>query len=1017
MHSARIRYSNFNSDDDASLDVRGCALKLSDSLEEAPLDLLFATGKELPYCNLDTFSKYMSAQNSRGDEKMQSYIFDYPFAIHSLIEQCKRAPACYTDLHYYALPCLEFIALDGIKRYCRFRIVSFGDGIGSIVSSESSGLPDLADQISLLYRNLNNAGVRRLDEKRAKNYLKSVLEEKISSQGAIKLRLQIQFREWTDAESYEVFNPAMAWEENDFPFFDIGLLEFNSILAEEECERLQFNVSRLPRDTLFLLKAVSIKDYNSINFARHEIYEFFQALRLGLTNTIGLHEGNCKYVIRLHTGELFNARSFGRISVKIVGSLGETTTMIFPPPLQDLVTHVVFNRSVGEPLTVHVGHDGPGYAGDWYCEGVYVWAQGSEATGSVRSSGAFEHWFPCYGWVIAGATHTLFHSDRSIPQRDLIPAAINDRELYLSHMRQLWRWDGGEALPQHSHYLKMSEIPRTYQFSSAKKVSFGLTSFESAINAAAAKLACMPKDIIDFFEKQEPSDLEKHFHATLTDPNERFSSLYDIHKLFETIQIPKIPPKLWKSDVEFGRRMLNGANPVLIKRCNSIPSNFGVTPEMVQSLMPEGSDLLTELASGYVYIADCACMDGLKLWDADIAEVVKKKNKNNAFMISNLPRYMSPAMALFHVSRSGQLLPIAIQLQQELGSPVWTPLDTPEEWLFAKLFYKVADHNFHQMITHLLETHLISESFIIGALRQIAPCHPVMKLLHHHIKGCIPINTFGRDVLLGPGGAADISLALGGGAHTALMSKWYLEHWDYLDFPFPSRIIRKGLDDKTKLPGYYYRDDGLAIWDIIYKYVKRFLSLHYKSDEEVLGDTEVQGWIKDMHDHGMCKAKNVPECFTTIDDVALCISSLLWQVSAGHAAVNYSQFEQFSFSPFFPSAALIPIPDRKGLASMSKLFDEFLPTAWMCAASISSLSILCQFSPDDKMLGDYPDKIFSSDEEKMALQFKAEVSLLSISIANRNSAIESKKELTFDSPYDVPYVFLDPNRVPNSVAI
>jgi len=378
---------------------------------------------------------------------------------------------------------------------------------------------------------------------------------------------------------------------------------------------------------------------------------------------------------------------------------------------------------------------------------------------------------------------------------------------------------------------------------------------------------------------------------------------------------------------------------------------------------------------------------------------------------------MSPAMAMFHVSRNGQLLPIAIQLYQELGSPVWTPLDTPEEWLFAKLYYKVADHNFHQMITHLFETHLVTESFIIGALRQIAPCHPVMRLLHHHNKGCIPINTFGRDVLLGPGGAADISLALGGGAHTQLMSHWYLNTWDYLDFPFPSRIERRGVHDKNKLPGYYYRDDGLAIWDIIYRFVKRFLMLHYNCDADVIDDGEVQGWIKDMHDHGMCKAKNVPAAFTTIDEVALCVSSLLWQVSAGHAAVNYSQFEQFSFSPFFPSASLIPVPNQKGLASMSQFFDEFLPTVWMTAASIASLSILCQISPDDKMIGEYPDRIFSIEEEKVVVQFKAELDGLAIQISNRNSVIESKKEISFDSPYDVPYHYLEPRRVPNSVAI
>ena len=39
----------------------------------------------------------------------------------------------------------------------------------------------------------------------------------------------------------------------------------------------------------------------------------------------------------------------------------------------------------------------------------------------------------------------------------------------------------------------------------------------------------------------------------------------------------------WTSDVEFGRQILNGVNPVVICMCKSLPGKFPVTTEMVQS--------------------------------------------------------------------------------------------------------------------------------------------------------------------------------------------------------------------------------------------------------------------------------------------------------------------------------------------------------------------------------------------------------------------------------------------------
>ena len=51
----------------------------------------------------------------------------------------------------------------------------------------------------------------------------------------------------------------------------------------------------------------------------------------------------------------------------------------------------------------------------------------------------------------------------------------------------------------------------------------------------------------------------------------------------------------WVSDVEFGRQILNGVNPVVIRKCTSLPNNFPVTNEMLEGVIPPGHSLTDEI--------------------------------------------------------------------------------------------------------------------------------------------------------------------------------------------------------------------------------------------------------------------------------------------------------------------------------------------------------------------------------------------------------------------------------------
>jgi hypothetical protein len=70
-----------------------------------------------------------------------------------------------------------------------------------------------------------------------------------------------------------------------------------------------------------------------------------------------------------------------------------------------------------------------------------------------------------------------------------------------------------------------------------------------------------------------------------------------------------------------------------------------------------------------------------------------------------------------------------VAIKTNTGSDlIYTPKDTPNDWLLAKMMFNVNDI-FHADTFHLAFTHATAESTHEAAIRTLSDNHPVMALL------------------------------------------------------------------------------------------------------------------------------------------------------------------------------------------------------------------------------------------------------------------------------------------------
>ncbi|XP_050018683.1 polyunsaturated fatty acid lipoxygenase ALOX15B isoform X2 [Alexandromys fortis] len=646
-----------------------------------------------------------------------------------------------------------------------------------------------------------------------------------------------------------------------------------------------------------------------------------------------------KFRVRVSTGEACGAGTWDKVSVSIVGTQGESPLV----PLDRLGKEftagaeedfeVTLPQDVGAVLMLRVHKAPPKLPlplgslrpDAWFCR----WFQLEWLPGAALR-------FPCYQWLEGEGDLVLREGAAKVSQEDHHPALQHQRQEELKARKEMYSWKTyTDGWPRCLDHATVKDLDLNIKYSAVKNAKFYFK-----VHSAFTELK-----IKGFLDRTG-----------------LWRSLREMRRMFNFHKTPAAEYVFahWQEDAFFASQFLNGLNPVLIRRCHSLPKNFPVTDEMVAPVLGPGTSLQAELEKGSLFLVDHGILSGVQ------TNVINGKPQFSA----------APMTLLYQRSGSGSLLPLAIQLKQTPGpdNPIFLPSDDKWDWLLAKTWVRNAEFSVHEALTHLLHAHLLPEVFALATLRQLPHCHPLFK-----------------------------STGLGIGGFSELIKR-NMEQLNYSVLCFPEDIRARDVED---IPGYYYRDDGMQIWGAIKSFVSEIVSIYYPSDVSVREDQELQAWVREIFSEGFLsrESSGMPSLLDTQEALVQYVTMVIFTCSAKHTAVSAGQFDSCVWMPNLPPTMQLPPPTSKGQARPESFIATLPPVKATCDVIIA-LWMLSKEPGDRRPLGHYPDEHFTEDAPRRSMAaFQRQLIQISKGIAERNRGLA------------LPYTYLDPPLIENSVSI
>ena len=248
----------------------------------------------------------------------------------------------------------------------------------------------------------------------------------------------------------------------------------------------------------------------------------------------------------------------------------------------------------------------------------------------------------------------------------------------------------------------------------------------------------------------------------------------------------------------------------------------------------------------------------------------------------------------------------------------------------------------HQVVSRQLRVSLPLQVFTLATYRTLPPEHPVYKILTPHIQHVLASSLLARQALYSPPGQDNLYdrfLAVGGQQEELLREAYKTFSLD--DLYLPRDLKHRGVMESNLLPNYHYRDYGLLMWNVIYKFMRTIVWLQYWTDTEVQADQEIQQWIYEIHDLGFPAEEDgfdhdVPSHFCTLESLVEFMTMIVFTASCQNAALTLGSMDYYGFIPNSPTLMLQPPPRDKRNTNL-----ETLKTALPGKAATAEILAVC----------------------------------------------------------------------------
>ncbi|TMW69329.1 hypothetical protein Poli38472_001485 [Pythium oligandrum] len=269
-------------------------------------------------------------------------------------------------------------------------------------------------------------------------------------------------------------------------------------------------------------------------------------------------------------------------------------------------------------------------------------------------------------------------------------------------------------------------------------------------------------------------------------------------------------------------------------------------------------------------------------------------------------KYVPNAVGFFcYNAITCKFVPIEIQFPDT--GLAYTPFDSKNEWILAKMGLNTASVSYHQW-AHFCETHAIASPIRVELFRNMAAEHPIRVLLEHHAYVDYGLELLSIVVLLSPDTPMDRVYGWG-----AIGAARFIHHHIHneisLNNDLPTDLRMRGVDD---IPHHKYAQYGTMLYNAISAFAKRYIATFYKSDFAVKNDFELQHWARDcaLVPH----LKDFPSKITSQAQLQKLVTHLLYLSGVKHHAMNGAITWAAASAPYSNGGLRKPMPTRKGEA-------------------------------------------------------------------------------------------------------